>query len=86
MNKLQLIIEKLSKVIAGENLLSKYLKETSTNRTEFASELGITPNSLDRLCSSVRRPSLELANKIEKLTKGKVPTGFWDSIPAHSHD
>jgi transcriptional regulator with XRE-family HTH domain len=86
MEKLRLIVEKLDRIIAAENLLLKYMKENSINRSEFAEELGITANSLDRLCSSIRRPGLDLANKIEKLTKGKVPTTFWESVPKHSAD
>lgn len=81
-----LVVEKLSRVIAAENALSKYIKENSVNKQEFADTLGITLNSLERLCSSIRRPSLELANKIEKATDGKVPVTFWDSVPKHSGD
>lgn len=44
---------------------------------EFANLLGINKSSLSNMIAGLKRPSLELAVKIEKLTKGKVKPRDW---------
>jgi DNA-binding transcriptional regulator YdaS (Cro superfamily) len=55
-------------------------------RREVADRLGLAETSLNRLCRGVRRPSIEVAFAIEKLTKGKVPAAYWQKVPPHSED
>jgi plasmid maintenance system antidote protein VapI len=60
-----------------ESLLSRWLDATESSRDDFARKLGITRQHLDRLCRCDRRPSWELAARIEKLTDGVVNVGSW---------
>lgn len=55
-------------------------------RDELAERLGLSRTHVDSICRGARRPSLELAIAIEKLTHGAVPAGGWTSVPKHSGD
>jgi transcriptional regulator with XRE-family HTH domain len=55
-------------------------------RDDLAERLGVTRPYVDHLCRGGRRPSLELAFKIEKLTRGEVAAASWTAVPAHSGD
>jgi transcriptional regulator with XRE-family HTH domain len=66
--------------------LGVWVDERGWTRQRLADELGITLASAARLCSDARRPSLEMAVKIEDLTKGAVPVRYWVQIPAHVED
>jgi DNA-binding XRE family transcriptional regulator len=46
-------------------------------REEAAGELGVTRQYLDRVCRGVNRPSLPLAVKIERFTRGAIPVEEW---------
>lgn len=46
-------------------------------RTKFARELGVAPSTISDLCNGRRRPSLDLAVRIEKRTAGAVPAAEW---------
>lgn len=61
-----------------------WLDEHEISRAEFAEELGVSRTYLDRLCRRERRPSLELAVKIEEHTD--IPVSYWQSVPRHSED
>jgi hypothetical protein len=61
--------------------LGTWVSAQGWNRQQFADKLGISLASASRLCSGLRRPSLELAIQIEKLTKGAVPVAYWTEIP-----
>lgn len=50
--------------------LTKYLQKK--NRAEFAEKIGTTKGYLDLICSGARRPSPDLALKIEKASNGQV--------------
>lgn len=41
---------------------------------------------VNRLCIGKRRPSLDLALRIEAHTGGKVAASSWQDVPAHSYD
>lgn len=69
-----------------ETPLSRWLDRTGKSRQELADELGIARSHVDRLCRGDRRPSLELALDIEKLTDGAVAASEWASVPRHSKD
>jgi hypothetical protein len=64
--------------------LGKWCIAQKLSRIEVAAKLGIPRPSLDRLCRGARRPGLELATRIEKLTRGEVPVAYWTRVPAHS--
>jgi transcriptional regulator with XRE-family HTH domain len=55
-------------------------------RAELAERLGISRPHADFICRGARRPSLELALAIEKLTDGAVPAASWTGVPKHSGD
>ena len=46
-------------------------------REQAAGELGVTRQYLDRVCRGVNRPSLLLAVKIAKFTRGAIPVEDW---------
>lgn len=54
------------------NLKQFFKGEPYGHKKVFAEKLGITPTWLGLLISKARRPSPELAKKIEKATKGLV--------------
>ena len=55
-------------------------------RAELAERLGISRPHVDFICRGARRPSLELALAIEKLSGGAVPAAGWAKVPKHSRD
>jgi len=69
-----------------ETPLSRWIDETGKGRDRVAEQLGITRSHLDRLCRGDRRPGLELALTIEKLSHGAVPATYWTKVAAHSRD
>jgi transcriptional regulator with XRE-family HTH domain len=60
-----------------ETKLSRWLDQAGVSREQAAGELGVTRQYLDRVCRGVNRPSLPLAVKIEKFTRGAVPVEEW---------
>lgn len=52
--------------------LFAYLEFVGMSQTDFAKELGISQGSIGNYIAGTRTPSLEIARKIEKKTKGKV--------------
>lgn len=60
--------------------LAEYLAQHPRGkRGEIASEWGISEAYLSQLASGVRRPSLSMAFKIEKMTNGAVPARSWEA-------
>ncbi len=57
--------------------LETYLKTKSITRTDFAGLIGTTQASVSRYVSGERRPSIEMIDKIEKATRGKVKMRDW---------
>ncbi len=66
--------------------LVDWIDRSGMTRREFAEKLDLAETSLNRLCRRERRPSLELAFAIEKLTKGAIPASYWQAVPKHSGD
>jgi len=67
--------------------LGRWAAENGWSREKLAEKLGLEARqSVDRLCRGTRRPSLELAILIEKVTGGAVPVSSWAKVPAHSKD
>ena len=52
--------------------LSKYLKEKKLTRFAVAKRLGISPRHMSDICNKKHNPSLELVQRIEDFTEGKV--------------
>ena len=52
--------------------LDEYLFRNRISQTDFAKELGVTRNHFGEIVRGRRTPSVKLAKKIEKLTKGEV--------------
>lgn len=53
--------------------LKQYLKENKITQLEFAEKLGITRVHLNYICADTPyKPSVKLADKIEKATDGAV--------------
>jgi transcriptional regulator with XRE-family HTH domain len=67
-----------------EGRLARWIKKAGLTRREVAERLGLDRRTVDNLCREARRPSLELAVEIEKLTKGKVPISYLVALPKHS--
>lgn len=66
--------------------LVNWLDGSGMTRREFAEKLDVAETSLNRICRGERRPSLELAFAIEKLTKGAIAASYWQKVPKHSGD
>lgn len=60
-----------------ETKLSHWLDQAGMTREQAAGELGVTRQYLDRVCRGVNRPSLLLAVKIAKFTRGAIPVEDW---------
>lgn len=60
--------------------LADALDRSGRTRAETARRLGIHETHLSKICKGERRPSLELAVKLERLTFGMVRCVDW--IPA----
>lgn len=71
---------------ADETKLSRWLDSAGMTRYELADHLKIGRAHADKICRGERRPSLELAIAIEKLTRGAIPASSWLSTPKHSRD
>lgn len=53
--------------------LAAWLEARSLGRSVFADQIGISESFLSQVLSRKRRPSLEVAVKIERATDGQVP-------------
>ena len=54
-------------------VLKEYLDEQRITYREFAEKLGIHVQTVQNIAYGKRRPSLELAVKIEEITNGRIP-------------
>jgi plasmid maintenance system antidote protein VapI len=57
--------------------LQDWLDKHEVSQTGFAEALDVRPSTINDLCNGRRRPSLELAVKIERATFGQVPPASW---------
>lgn len=60
-----------------ETKLSRWIDAAGTTREAFATKLGVNRNYLDMLCRGARKPSLDLAVEIERITRGAIPASEW---------
>lgn len=61
--------------------LLQYLKAKELTQAELAQRLGTNQGTISKLCGG-RRPSWEMAARIERETGGLVPVSVW----AKSHE
>lgn len=77
---------RMGRPVLKRSKLGVWIDERGWTRQQLAHELGIVLSTAARLCNGERRPSLELALQIEKLTEGAIPVSYWTQIPAHAKD
>jgi DNA-binding XRE family transcriptional regulator len=58
----------------------RWLAEHGLNRDDVARRLGVNRRHVDHLAREDRRPSLELAIKIEQLTRGEIPAAYFVGV------
>jgi len=63
--------------------LALYIEQQGLSRQTVAKELGISRKFLDNICREVRRPGPDLAERIERLTQGKVSVDYLMMLPKH---
>lgn len=68
------------------NAFGRWIDRSKLSRDEVAERLRLSRQYVDRLCRDDRRPDLELAVKIEDLTRGKIRPRDWLRTPRHSGD
>lgn len=66
--------------------LAVWIESVGRTREDVAEELGVSRRYLDHLCREYRRPALDLAVKIERLTKGQVSVEYLANLKPHSKD
>lgn len=59
------------------NALRAYLGEKKGAATALAKVLGVSVSTVTRLADGERGPSLEMAHRIAKATRGRVPVKSW---------
>ncbi len=60
-----------------KNLLEKYLNDQQITMSDFARMLKASPSSVYHWKIGKVNPRAEMAWKMHKLTKGKIPINFW---------
>jgi hypothetical protein len=66
---------------AHEGRLALWIKRSGMTRLDAAKALVIGRKYLDNLCREIRRPSLELAVRIDELTGHQVPLSYLVKLP-----
>ena len=56
--------------------LAQYLKDENLTQAAFAARVGVKQATVSKLCAG-KKPSLELACRIDRETKGAVPPAVW---------
>jgi DNA-binding XRE family transcriptional regulator len=62
----------------------RWLAEHGINRDDVARRLGVNRRHVDHLAREDRRPSLELAIKIERLTAGEISAAYFLGVRPNS--
>jgi DNA-binding XRE family transcriptional regulator len=66
-----------------ENEFSRWIDEslkadgTNWTREEVADYIGLSLQQVNNICSGRALPSLKAAVRIEELTGGRIPCGYW---------
>jgi hypothetical protein len=58
--------------------LAEYLKENSISANQAGKDSGLAASTVWRLARGDRYPGLEVAQKIERWSAGKVPLDSWE--------
>jgi DNA-binding transcriptional regulator YdaS (Cro superfamily) len=74
-----------------ENILSmdleKYLESRNLGKKEFATMIGVSAATISNYIHFRRKPTLDIANRIMKATKGKVTIedllAYWEAKKDH---
>jgi DNA-binding XRE family transcriptional regulator len=61
------------------NALKKHLRDEKIKQADFAADLDVKQGTVSKIASGVIVPSLPLALKIERITRGAVPVSSWAS-------
>lgn len=64
----------------GSDKFKQYLVNKGLRSKGAAKLLDVSADHILKLCRSERLPSLHLALKIQKMTKGKVKPGDWINL------
>lgn len=81
--ELQVHVQRLPKVVRPVRrkqlggVLGKWLAENSLTSMEFATQLGLVPSTISRICSGERRPGWALMRRIQLATGGAVQPNDW---------
>lgn len=59
------------------NQLKHYIKLTTRNNKEIATNLGIHPTKLSRIINGKENPNIELMYRLEKHSDGELPAHYW---------
>lgn len=58
-------------------MLKQHIKSSGRPRADWARQLGVSEAYLSQLINNRKRPSLDLAIRIERITDGAVPARSW---------
>lgn len=67
----------------GEDALARWIDGRGPERADVAARVGITRGTMNLLCRDARKPSLELAFAIERLTRVRITARSWLRVPPH---
>jgi plasmid maintenance system antidote protein VapI len=59
--------------------LVDFLKKEGIQKTAFARSMGISRSMVNQIISGKKTPSLELAQRIQRITLGKVRADEWET-------
>lgn len=62
-------------------MFAEHIRNSGVSRGEWAARLGVSKSYLSELEHGKKRPSLEIAVEIERLTEGAVPAASWVPEP-----
>lgn len=66
-------------------MFADFINQSGETQTAWAARLGVSKSYLSDLLGGKRRPSLDLAFRIERATGGAVPAAVWvQTAPAPS--
>ena len=57
--------------------LAQHISEAGKTQREFAADAGISPSYLCEILAGAKKPGLDLAVKIERITGGRVTAVSW---------
>ncbi|WP_299558675.1 helix-turn-helix transcriptional regulator [uncultured Sulfitobacter sp.] len=61
-------------------MLKKFISQSDCNQAEWAKRIDVSASYLSDLLRGKKRPSLDLAFRIERATCGAVPASSWIEV------